>query len=533
MGIRNIKKNAKEIFAENRKKYVIITSIYFVVTLALTTVFFILNAILDTNSSAPFWGEHANNLYVTYFSLLIIEIVSAFFLIWIYSVKFKHPDLEIKDGYSKGKVIKYILSKSILLGFALFITTAPFRIIGDIINESDNGESYLLVIILLLTSAIISFILDFTIIIYFLEPQNSIWVSMKKSVNVITKYIGTYITFGLSFALWFVLPFIVYIAGAILIFKSSLSLNFGMEIFTVLCLQIMVGIGFYFYPYFNIAKFKLCEALLAEEEMAETDASDKSLPDGKIHERESIGKKHISNKTYILKSPITEVIKGKAGEDRNGDEGSEYQGDEEGTKYQSDEERTENQVAENRTNETKIDTTFPMNKMNIAVPYSYAMKLVDLNWNDVLFAIEHGYFSCEEAVEFAKNEISQNSEAFYAVFDLAGLTPSIKNYEDVVHEYVIEFSNRVPKKEKRDSQDKIMYVLLSWVFDHKDEYEDPLLVIEAIYEDFNSPVEISEFTRKIPDIEDESVTFEQEMEIFYENWSKYLREQKTRFMTIG
>ncbi len=533
MGISAIKKNAREIFAENRKKYVIITSIYFVVTLALTTVFFILNAILDTNSSTPFWGEHANNLYVTYFSLLIIEIMSAFFLIWIYSVKFKHSNLEIKDGYSKGKAIKYILSKSILLGFVLFITTAPFKIINDILEKHDNGSADLLAIILLLTSAIISFILDFTIIIYFLEPQNSIWSSMKKSVNIITKYIGTYITFGLSFILWTILPGIVYFAGIVLYFNGKQSTNFEMQLFTIFCIQIMVGFGIYFYPYFNIAKFKLCEALLAEVEKTETESADKSLPNDQIPDSERTAKKHLTNKTYILKSPITEVIKGKASEDRNGDEGSEYQGDEEGTKYQSDEERTENQVAENRTNESKIDTKFPMNKMNIAVPYSYAMKLVDLNWNDVLFAIEHGYFSCEEAVECAKNEISKNRDAFYGVFDLAGLTPSIKNYEDVVHEYVIEFSNRVPKKEKRDSQDKIMYVLLSWVFDHKDEYEDPLLLIETIYEDFNSPVEISEFTRKIPDIEDESVTFEQEMEIFYENWSKYLREQKTRFMTIG
>lgn len=524
MGISTIKKNAKEIFAENRKKYITITSIYFVVTLALTTVTFILNAIYDSNSSAPFWGEHANNLFVFYSSSLITTIVSTIFLFWMYSIIIKHPFLEVKDGYSKGKVYKYILSKSILLGFVLFIMTAPFRIIGDIIYRSDNEATYLFVIILILISAIISFVLDFTVIIYFLEPQNSIWSSMKKSVNIITKYIGTYIAFLLSFILWIILPGIVYFAGFVLIFNSKQSLNFGMEVFTVFCIQIMVGIGFYFYPYYNIAKFKLCEALLADLENAETEDADKNLPNDKITEGEATAKKHLTNKTYVLKSPITEVVKGK---------NTAYHDEKEGTKDQDDDEGTENQNDENNANEPKIDTTFPMNKMNIAVPYSYAMKLVDLNWNDVLFALEQGYFSCEEAVEHAKNETNKNRDAFYGVFDLAGLTPSIKNFEDVVHEYVIEFSNRVPKKEKRDSQDKIMYVLLSWVFEHKDEHEDPLLVIETIYEDFYSPYEISEFTRKIPDAENESVTFDQEMEIFYDNWSKYLREQKVRFMTIG
>lgn len=524
MGIRDIKKTAKEIFADNRKKYIIITTIYFLVILAVTTITFALNTIFDSNSSAPFWGEHANNLYVIYSSLLLIEIVSAFFLIWVYSVRFKHPNLEIKDGYSKSKAFKYILSKSILLGFVLFITTAPFKIINDILEKYDNGSADLLVIILLLTSAIISFILDLTIIIYFLEPQNSIWSSMKKSVNIITKYIGTYIYFNISFVLWFVVPFILFLTGFYFIFDSNQASTFGLQIFITFTIPIMAGIGFYFYPYYNIAKFKLCETLLGEMERSENEITDNSNEISNRLENDKTDPKPVINKRYVLKSPITEVVKG---------ENAAYRDEKEGTNDQDDVGGAENQNDENKTNEQKIDASFPMNKMNIAVPYSYAMKLVDLNWNDVLFALEQGYFSCEEAVECAKNEISKNKDAFYGVFDLAGLTPSIKNYEDVVHEYVIEFSNRVPKKEKRDSQDKIMYVLLSWVFEHKDEYEDPLLVIETIYEDFSSPYEISEFTRKIPDAEDESVTFEQEMEIFYENWSKYLREQKIRFMTIG
>jgi hypothetical protein len=92
---------------------------------------------------------------------------------------------------------------------------------------------------------------------------------MKKSVNVITKYIGTYIYFNISFVLWFVVPFIFFLTGFYFIFDSNQASTFGLQIFITFTIPIMAGIGFYFYPYYNIAKFKLCEALLAEMERSE------------------------------------------------------------------------------------------------------------------------------------------------------------------------------------------------------------------------------------------------------------------------
>lgn len=210
---------------------------------------------------------------------------------------------------------------------------------------------------------------------------------------------------------------------------------------------------------------------------------------------EMTNEKKSVNRKYLLKSPIDEVLRTEA---------------------------TRNAININE-NKSKIES-----ELNLVIPYEYAMNLVDLNWNDILYAIEQGYFSAKDAVECAKTEISRGN-VFHEVYDLAGLNPSIKDFDELVHEYVIDFSHRVPKKKKIDSEEKIMYVLLSWGFDHRDEYEDPLCFVEKIFENFDSPVAISEFTVNLPDNDDDSITIDQEMDIFYENWSNYLLGQKLKF----
>lgn len=43
-----------------------------------------------------------------------------------------------------------------------------------------------------------------------------------------------------------------------------------------------------------------------------------------------------------------------------------------------------------------------------------------------------------------------------------------------------------------------MYILLHWVFEHKEYYEDPLREVEFIYADFDFPKSIVNFVRYMP-----------------------------------
>jgi len=484
MEIHLIKEKAKEIFDENRKQYILITITYFAVTLILTILAALLNATVDHDPNALLWREHSNNLFVSYSFRLIETIMSAFFLLWIYSLTYRHSYLKRINGNSKDKTMEYTLSSSILLGSVLFFMTAPLRVIAEMLYSPDNF-TIIIYYILNFFAAITTFVLGFLIIVYFLQSQKGILYSSQKSVSLILRNLGTYIYFNLSFALWFIIPILVLITGMALLASYGITQSMILQLFTVFCTQMMVGLGIYFFPYYNISKFLLCESLINGIEEAGKNITEKN---------------HSVKKKYLLKSPIEEVLRTEA---------------------------TRNAISMNDNEKSKIENEAALNELSLVIPCEYAMRLVDLNWNDILYAIEQGYFLTKDAVEYAKNEISKNKDVFNALYDLAGLDPSIKDFDEVVYEYVYDFSHRVSKKEKVQSKEKIMYVLLSWGYEHRDEYEDPLSFVEKIYENFDSPVAISEFTMNIPDIDDTSITIDEVMDIFYENWNKYLLGQKS------
>ena len=179
-------------------------------------------------------------------------------------------------------------------------------------------------------------------------------------------------------------------------------------------------------------------------------------------------------------------------------------------------------------NKLVSESEFPMNSLSIKIPFSYALELVKINWNDILFAIINGYFDNASAIEYAVILLSKDEEN-EKILDLACINPPEITQEVLLQEYVIELADTVPEKEKEETKDKIMYVLLKLVLDNKDVFEDPLSAVEVIYDDFNFPKSIEDFVRYMPNEKSVFVTHEQNLERMYNSWSKYLRDQKSRF----
>ena len=172
-----------------------------------------------------------------------------------------------------------------------------------------------------------------------------------------------------------------------------------------------------------------------------------------------------------------------------------------------------------------LESKFPMNSLSIFIPYSYALKLVDLNWSDILFAIENGYFTHQSAIEHAIAEIEKNENYSQAIFDLACLFPTQTIQVESIYPYIKELANLTCEQLKRQSKNKIMYVLLSWVFEHRENYSDPFKVVEIIYDDFGFPETISNFVRYMPSNQPNLGTVELNKERLYRNWETYLDKQ--------
>jgi hypothetical protein len=165
-----------------------------------------------------------------------------------------------------------------------------------------------------------------------------------------------------------------------------------------------------------------------------------------------------------------------------------------------------------------------MNTLKILLPYKYIATLVKLNWYDLSFVIDHKFLSEESAIEHAIAELATEKESVQSVVDLACLG----KYESI-HPYIDELSSAVSEEEKNKTFPKILYVLLSWVYDHRRDYQDPLSVVEVIYADFDYPSTIAAFARYMPSNQPVLNTLEANIEQLYDNWHDFLEAQKALY----
>ncbi|MBW4085830.1 DUF2247 family protein [Paenibacillus sp. S150] len=163
-----------------------------------------------------------------------------------------------------------------------------------------------------------------------------------------------------------------------------------------------------------------------------------------------------------------------------------------------------------------------MNTLQIIIPYNYIMNLVNLTWSDLYFAIEQGYLSSEAAIEHAMHVISKEQNPSQDVIDLAWMKKG-----EYILPYVENLSGLITKDNKI-SQEKMLYVVLQWVYDNKEHYADPFEVVEFIYDDFDFPEEISPFVRYKPSNQPELDSIEPYGKM-YNKWKVYLETQKKRF----
>ncbi|MEK8212547.1 DUF2247 family protein [Paenibacillus sp. FSL L8-0463] len=165
-----------------------------------------------------------------------------------------------------------------------------------------------------------------------------------------------------------------------------------------------------------------------------------------------------------------------------------------------------------------------MNTLNLLIPYNYIVNLINLTWSDLFFAIKHGYLNPEAATEHAMYVISEEEFPSQDVIDLAWL----KKGEDV-HPYLDKLLAPMSMEEYSIAQEKILYVVLKWVFENKEHYADPFEVVETIYADFDYPEEISQFVRYMPSNQPLLDLVDFNKERLYKNWSDYLEKQKKKY----
>lgn len=132
-----------------------------------------------------------------------------------------------------------------------------------------------------------------------------------------------------------------------------------------------------------------------------------------------------------------------------------------------------------------------------------------LTWNEILYGLNRGFINNKDVVDYAFLKL--DAGASFDEVELASLSEGeLYQVPDVL--------DRLASGE--DGQDIVLeswlYLLLLWVYDHRNNFDDPFCVIEEIYSDFDYPEGIAPIVRYAP-LPSGEVGGD---EYLYENWLK-------------
>ena len=169
-----------------------------------------------------------------------------------------------------------------------------------------------------------------------------------------------------------------------------------------------------------------------------------------------------------------------------------------------------------------------MEYLSIDFNYEFIISRVKLTWGDIEYGIENKYISSDIAIDHAMHELAECEDYSQDSIDLVSL-----NKGDTVYPYLRKLAE--VSRELKDNimiKEKWMYLILDWIYNHKNKYSDPLGIVEKIYSDFDYPEIISNFVRYMPSNEVDLGSVELNEARLFKNWQDYLEEQFKRFNYI-
>ena len=156
----------------------------------------------------------------------------------------------------------------------------------------------------------------------------------------------------------------------------------------------------------------------------------------------------------------------------------------------------------------------------INVPLEFASSMIPLSWGDINWGCKNHIIDWSDAVTFAADNL--NSKSTSLEMDLSITDPS--STEDI-KEIMEKLSAETSEKSNTEKRNWLI-IVLSWIYNERQKYSDPLEIVEEIYADFDYPPEIESIVRYMPpsDGYDPSIhSLEENKERLMENWRKIIK----------
>lgn len=163
------------------------------------------------------------------------------------------------------------------------------------------------------------------------------------------------------------------------------------------------------------------------------------------------------------------------------------------------------------------------NPLSMLFTYKYAASLVPLNWCDLLYAIENNFLAHQSAIEYALIEAKKTENPPSEVLELACMLQSEAEFPYDVCQLVNKLAtlHKSTMVIDSDSKEKFLYVSLNWIYEHKDDYYNPIEIVDVLCDDINYPDEVKKLLSFMP-----------ESEPVFDRLVVYLENQRKRWAPI-
>lgn len=167
-----------------------------------------------------------------------------------------------------------------------------------------------------------------------------------------------------------------------------------------------------------------------------------------------------------------------------------------------------------------------MEQLTIQIPYEFISRLVRLNWRQLKAGIDDRIISPDSAIDLATELLSEGDDSSL-VLDLACST---KGEPTGVH---VDRLSRGSEGVAADELRRLWaYLVLAWVFEHRNEFRDPLEVVEQVYADFDYPEQVASFVRYMPTSEPDLGAPALNEARLFAKWEEYLGAENRYFSRV-
>lgn len=156
--------------------------------------------------------------------------------------------------------------------------------------------------------------------------------------------------------------------------------------------------------------------------------------------------------------------------------------------------------------------------MNIKIPSTFIKAHAHLTWREAEFGLQNCWLTDETLIALAIDRVTAGDYS-RDTMDLASVLPNEKyKVRDIVR--------RLAASDPGYSPEKWLFLLLAWLYEHRDVVEDALGLVEQLYADFDYPDEIASFVRYMPPQDPSRVGNSYLMEA----WKRYLDHASRKYL---